>query len=252
MQKSHGGNNYIIVYNGELYNTEELRSSLKCMNFDFTSYSDTEVLLTAYMAWGPECAGRLNGIFSFAVWDSQNKTLFMCRDPLGVNPLFYTINRGVLIFGSEIKAPLAHPNVDAVIDESGICEILGLGPARSPDSGVFKDIFELPPACRLLHSREKTTIEEYWTLKDSPHTDNEGTTCERIRALLTDAIRRQLVSDVPLCAFLSGGLDSSIISAVSAAELSAQGKALITFSVEYANNSQYYEANDFQPAPDDE
>ena len=251
MQKVVDGATYTIVYNGELYNTEELRAELIARGFEFDSYSDTEVLLCAYIAWGTDCARRLNGIFSFGVWDSLRESLFLCRDPLGVKPLYYTNQNGVMIFASELKAILAHPDVQPVIDEIGIYEIMGLGPAHSESSGVFKGIYQLPAAHFLLHTRNKTATYEYWALACDAHTQSEDETAESIRFLLLDAVKRQMFADVPVCTFLSGGLDSSIISAIAAEELKKQGRILDTFSVEYENNGGFYQASDFTPAPDD-
>lgn len=251
MHREHEGNRYTIVYNGELYNTEEVRASLREMGFSFQSYSDTEALLCAYIAWGENCVSRINGIFAFGVWDEQNQTLFLCRDPLGVKPLYYTIQNDVLIFGSELKALLAHPMPEPVIDEAGICEIIGLGPAHSPHSGVFKNIYQLPPAHHLFFSSKGAALKEYWTLKSLPHTESFEETKLHVRELLLDAIRRQLVSDVPVCTFLSGGLDSSIISAVAATEFQKDGERLKTFSVDYEDNDKYYQKTDFVPFPDD-
>ena len=251
MRKTINGNTYTIVYNGELYNTQELRERLLSLNFEFDSYSDTEVLLCSYIAWGPKCAEYLNGIFSFGIWDTRSESLFLCRDPLGVKPLFYTIQNNTLIFGSELKAVLAHPFAEPILGENGICEILGLGPAHSLNSGIFKNIYQLPPAHYLLHTRDRTILHEYWALKEQPHTENLQETGEHIRFILLDAIRRQLVADVPVCTFLSGGLDSSVISAVTAEEFGKQGRQLDTFSIEYENNNQFYQVNDFQPTSDD-
>ena len=251
MQKTVDGSTYTIVYNGELYNTEELRQSLLALGFTFNSYSDTEVLLCAYIAWGVGCAQRLNGIFSFGVWDSLRESLYLCRDPLGVKPLFYTVQGDALLFASEIKALLEHPSVRPVLDEDGICEILGLGPAHSQNSGVLKGVLQLPAAHFLLYTREKTILHEYWKLRDTPHTENADETAEHISLLLLDAIKRQLVADVPVCTFLSGGLDSSTISTVAAREFQKQGRTLDTFSVDYEDNSQFYKSNDFQPTSDD-
>jgi asparagine synthase (glutamine-hydrolysing) len=252
MHKTAGGNSFTIIYNGELYNTEELRKDLLALGFCFLSYSDTEVLLASYIAWGPDCTRYLNGIFSFAIWDAREETLFLCRDPLGVKPLFYTAQGDALIFGSELKALLKHPSVMPDIDENSIGEIIGLGPAHSADSGVFKNIKQLPQGHYLLYSREKTVIKEYWSLKEQDHTENEHETQEHIRFLLTDAIRRQLVSDVSVCTFLSGGLDSSLISAVAAEEFGKKGCTLDTFSIDYENNDRFFTAGDFQPSSDDE
>jgi asparagine synthase (glutamine-hydrolysing) len=251
MQRTVAGRTYTIVYNGELYNTEEVRARLSALGHAFDSYSDTEVLLIAYIAWGPGCTRHINGIFAFGVWDDKDESLFLCRDPLGVKPLYYTVRGDTLVFGSEIKAVLKHPAVEPVLDEKGICEVMGLGPAHTPASGVFRDIKQLPAAHYLLHTREKTAVEEYWSLRAERHTENEQETSEHVRSLLLDAIRRQLAADVPVCAFLSGGLDSSIISAVAAEEFKKEGRALNTFSVEYDGNGKYYEASDFQPSADE-
>ncbi len=251
MQKTVDGNTYTIVYNGELYNTEEVRARLRALDFNFASYSDTEVLLSAYIAWGPDCTRHINGIFSFGIWDEKSESLFLCRDPLGVKPLYYAVRDGVLVFGSELKALLKHPLIEPVLDADGLCEVMGLGPAHTPDNGVFKDVKQLPAAHWLLYTREGTDVREYWVLEDSGHTESVQETCDHLRTLLLDAVNRQLVSDVPVCTFLSGGLDSSIISAVAAEAFKKEGRKLNTFSIEYEDNSQYYTASDFQPASDD-
>jgi asparagine synthase (glutamine-hydrolysing) len=252
MEKTINNNRYIIVYNGELYNTEDLRATLKQKGFTFKSYSDTEVLLTSYMAWGSDCVKYINGIYAFGVWDEKEQSLFLARDPLGVKPLYYTIKDDHFIFGSELKTLLTHPIVEPILDEKGICEIMGLGPAHSLDSGVFKNIFQLPPAHSLMYTRDDMKIEEYWQLKDAPHTESEAETLDHVRTLLIDAIKRQLGADVPVCTFLSGGLDSSIITAVAASEFKKSGQKLNTFSIDYDGNKQNFKSNSFQPTSDDE
>ena len=251
MHREHDGNKYTIVYNGELYNTEEIRSSLKELGFSFKSYSDTEVLLCAFVAWGADCVSHINGIYAFGVWDEKNQTLFLCRDPLGVKPLYYTVRDDILLFGSELKTLFAHPLAKPVLDKTGICEIMGLGPAHSLNSGVFKDIYQLPPAHFLLYSEKGMKLQEYWKLQSLPHEESEGETLLHVRDLLLDAIKRQLVSDVPVCTFLSGGLDSSIISAVAAAEFKKRGETLKTFSINYEDNDKYQMKTDFVPDSDD-
>lgn len=251
MKKSAGNNNYIIVYNGELYNTEEIRSILKDNGFTFKSYSDTEVLLTSYIMWGEDCVKHINGIYAFGIWDENNKKLFLARDPLGVKPLFYTIKGDTFIFGSEIKTLLAHPKVDAVIDKQGLTELFGFGPARPLGSGVFKDIKEVPPAFCLTYSTNSIKLREFWKVKAEPHTEDLNTTAEHIRTLLIDAIERQLVADVPVCTFLSGGLDSSIISSIAASYFKRNNMPkLNTYSVDYKDNKKYFKASVFQPNPD--
>lgn len=251
MQRMFHCNTYTIVYNGELYNTEELRAQLKAEGFTFQAYSDTEVLLCAYIAWGPSCVEKLNGIFSFGVWEEKGETLFLCRDPLGVKPLYYRHVGDTLLFASELKALLLHPDVRPVIDADGICEIMGLGPAHTQHSGVFRGIHQLPAAHFLLFTREGITVREYWKLKSAEHREDTDETAEHIRFLLMDAVKRQLVADVPVCTFLSGGLDSSTISAIASKAFKKEGKTLETFSIDYEDNASYYQANDFQPTADD-
>jgi asparagine synthase (glutamine-hydrolysing) len=252
MEKRHGDRRYVIVYNGELYNTEDLRTDLKSMGFNFNSYSDTEVLLTSYIAWGPECVKYINGIYAFGIWDEKEDIFFLARDPLGVKPLYYTIKDDTLIFGSELKALLANPSVEPIIDEKGICEIMGLGPAHSLNDGIFKNVYQLPPAFSLLYTKDGIKTEEFWKLEDRPHRENDLNTQDHVRSLLLDAIKRQLGADVPVCTFLSGGLDSSIISAVAASEFKNSGQTLHTFSIDYEGNKENFKTNDFQPTSDDE
>lgn len=253
MIRTQGGHRYIIVYNGELYNTEEIRQKLLEKGYRFESYSDTEVLLTAYMEWGPDCVQELNGIFAFGVVDETRKRLFLARDPLGVKPLFYTnIDQGIA-FASELKALLAHPLVKPQISTEGILELIGLGPGRSPGNGVFHKIHEVPPGHWLLFTQDHQLIREYWKLESLPHEDSLEQTTERVRELLVDSIERQLVSDVPLCTFLSGGLDSSAISTVAARAFERQNRGpLHTFSIDYLNNEQFFRASEFQPNSDKE
>lgn len=250
MTKKNIDKGFTIVYNGELYNTEEIRDKLKNLGHKFIAYSDTEVLLTAYIEWGEECLRELNGIFAFAIWDQYNQKLFIARDPLGVKPLFYSIVDNKLIFASEIKAILAHPMVEPQVDSQGLCEIFGLGPARSLGNGVFRQIKEVPPAHFLTTENGQIKLREYWKLEAKEHPHSLDETTEYVRALLLDAIKRQLVSDVPICTFLSGGLDSSAISKVAADALKEQGKTLKTFSIDYQDNDKYFKKSLFQPNSD--
>jgi asparagine synthase (glutamine-hydrolysing) len=252
MTRKLGDREYTIVYNGELYNTEEIRNKLKDKGHKFRSYSDTEVLLMAYIEWGENCLKHINGIFAFCIWDEKNKRGFLARDQLGVKPLFYTMNGDSLIFGSEIKSILRHPQVRPIIDETGLLEIFGLGPARSLGNAVFKNIREIPPAHSIIFDCNGIKKRNYWELRAEPHTEGLDDTIDHVRELVVDAIKRQLISDVPLCTFLSGGLDSSAISAVTAKAFKDKGKEkLNTFSVNYEDNKKYFLANEFQPNSDE-
>lgn len=244
-------NKYTIVYNGELYNTEDIRTKLKLKGHKFKSYSDTEVLLHSYIEWKEDCVNHINGIFSFGIWNENEKSLFLARDHLGVKPLFYSYKDNNLLFASEIKAILKHPIIKPIVGTEGLLEIFGLGPARSLGNGVFKEINEVPPAHYLIYKNNKIKIKEYWKVKAEFHTDNYEITKEKVRNLLIDAIQRQLVSDVPVCTFLSGGLDSSIISAVAANYFKNNKKGTLnTFSIDYEDNEKYFRANEFQPTSD--
>lgn len=251
MTKQKEDNSYTICYNGELYNTEDIRKELLKKGYTFRGHSDTEVLLASYMEWKEECVHHLNGIYAFAVWDSADEKLFIARDRLGVKPLFFYENNGNFLFASEIKALLANPEVDALLDQEGLQEIMALGPSRSPGSGVFKGIEELRPAHALVFSRDGLKIWRYWNVKSHPHEDSFEETVEKVRELLIDAVTRQLVSDVPLCTFLSGGLDSSAITAIAARTFEKEGKGhLHTYSIDYEGNSEYFQQSEFQPNAD--
>lgn len=253
MKKNVMNSEYIIVYNGELYNTEEVRSRLLYKGYDFESYSDTEVVLTAYIEWGKRCVQYFNGIYAFAVWNKQTKTLFAARDRIGVKPFFYVQKNNSLIFASEIKAILENKEIVPYIDLNGLSEILFLGPSRIPGNGVIAGIKELKPGyCLLYNAKEGIKVENYWQLESLKHNDNFDTTCENVNYLVTDAIEKQLVSDVPVCCFLSGGLDSSIITDVASKRYKQEGRDRIhTFSVDYKGNNEHFKKSIFQPESDD-
>lgn len=241
---------YTIVYNGEIYNTEEIRNELTAAGYSFDTHCDTEVILKAYHLWKEKSCKKLNGIFAYAVWDDEAKELFLCRDRIGVKPLYFTQKDGIFAFASRIKSLLLIPEVSSDVDENGLNEIFMLGPAKTIGTAVFKDIKELPPATYLKFSGGKYEIKEYWQLKAAEHTENESETIEHTHFLVTDAIRRQLISDVPLCTFLSGGLDSSIISRVASDDYRRKGKTLDTYSVDYTDNDKYFKKSLFQPNKD--
>ena len=211
MIENFGEKKFVISYNGQIYNAKELRETLKEYGFSFKSHSDTEVLLKAYIHYGKDVVFHLNGIFAFAIWDEKKQELFLTRDHFGVKPLFYTIQNNTLIFASEIKALFAYPGIEKILDKQGISELFGIGPAHTAGTTVFKNIFEIKPAHFGVYNYSGLHLKRYWKLVSKPHDDNLKQTCEKIRYLLNDSITSQLVSDKPLCTFLSGGLDSSII-----------------------------------------
>lgn len=241
---------YTLIYNGELYNTDEIRSMLIKCGHRFEGHSDTEVLLHAFAQWKEACLSLLNGIFAFAVWEQNKSSLFLARDRMGVKPLFYKLHDQGLIFASEIKTILAYPTVRAELDAEGVAEILLLGPGRTPGCGVFRGISELEPGCCGYYINNHFAVKSYWKLTDHEHTESFEQTAEHVRSLLLDAIKRQMVSDVPVGAFLSGGLDSSLISSVCTQEMRTRGETLPTFSVDYKDNDIYFVPSKFQPNSD--
>ena len=244
------GETYTMVYNGELYNTEELRRELIRLGHEFQGHSDTEVLLHGYAQWGRGVLDHLNGIYAFAIYHGGK--VFLARDRIGVKPLFYAEHQGGLLFASEIKTILCYPGFRAAIDACGAGELLLLGPGRTPGSGVFRGVRELEPGCWGCWEAGKLTIGRYWKLTDGAHDENFEDTCEHVRWLVEDAIRRQLVSDVPIGCFLSGGLDSSLICSVAAEHLAGKGRQLDTFSVDYHRNREFFVPGKFQPNSDAE
>lgn len=245
-----GGEHYCITYNGELYNTEQLRKKLEKLGHAFATHSDTEVVLHSYAQWGPECLLKMNGIFAFGIWESRKRRMFLARDRIGVKPLFYSLRGEGLLFASEIKTILALPSQRPALDAEGAAQILLLGPGRQPGSGVFRGIRELEPGCWATFEGGTLAIHRYWSLRDREHRENFRQTAEHTRALVLDAITRQMVSDVPIGTFLSGGLDSSLISAVCAKKMEQAGRQLMTFSVGYPENDKYFRAGKFQPTSD--
>ena len=250
MVRKNGPAEYAIVYNGEIYNTEELLSTLRAAGYIPSTTSDTEVILYAYMHYGPDFVTRLNGIFSFAIWDDLRQTLSLYRDRTGTKPLFFALREGTLIFGSEPKALFAHPDVAPRLNFDGLREVLSIGPARTPGCGVFEGVHEVRPGHYLSFSGNGLQDFLYWDLMSAEHGDSYPDTVEKVSFLVRDAIKRQMVSDVPVCTFLSGGIDSSIVTAVASDILTEKGEVLNTFSFDFTENDKYFLSNAFQPERD--
>lgn len=244
------GTEYAIVYNGEIYNTNELTADLKAKGYQFETTTDTEVILYAYIEYGVASVKMLNGIFAFAIWDEGLDSLFLFRDRSGIKPLFYTIQNNTLVFGSELKALFAHPHIKPEIDKNSLQEILGLGPARSEGNGVFKNINEVKYGHYAVFSKYSFIESSYWSLESKEHTDSYAETIDHVKYLINDAITGQMVSDVPVCSFLSGGVDSSIVTAIASNFLKKQGKKLNTFSFDFKGNDEHFKSNAFQPERD--
>ncbi|RFU38534.1 asparagine synthase (glutamine-hydrolyzing) [Actinomadura logoneensis] len=233
----------VLTYSGEVYNFTELRAELAAHGHTFRTRSDTEVVLHAYLRWGDHLAEHLNGMFALAIWDTRTEELLLVRDRLGVKPLYWRRLPGGLAFGSEPKAILAHPAADAVLDADGLRGILGF--FKDVGNSPYRDIHELRPGHILRIRRSGITVRRYWQAPTAPHTDDLPTTVAHVRALLEDIVARQLVSDVPLCTLLSGGLDSSIVTALAAAHGPVR-----SFAVDFAGQAERFVPDPMRATPD--
>ncbi|GAA2697093.1 MULTISPECIES: asparagine synthase (glutamine-hydrolyzing) [Actinosynnema] len=234
-----------LVYSGETYNHVELRAELTALGHTWRTASDTEVVLHGYLEWGERVVEHLNGMYAFAVWDSRDRTLLLARDRMGVKPLCYHPTPDGVLFGSEPKAVLANPLVERAVDDDGLRELLV--PTQRPGWALWKGVTEVEPGTTVTVSRSGIRARTYWTLRTAPHTDDRDTTVATVRELLTDTVRRQLVADVPRCVLLSGGLDSSAITGLAAAELT---EPVRTFSVDFPGQEENFAPDGLRPTPD--
>ena len=249
MTRLHQERKCTIVYNGELYNTTELRALLSNYQLNWETTSDTEIILNGYLAMGTHFFSQLNGIYAFAIYDEGIDSLYLVRDRLGVKPLFYQKWDETLVFGSEPKALFAY-GITPRLDTESFGEVLGLGPARTPGHGVFAEMKELLPGHFLCAKDERITDHCYWQLIAAPHEDSYEETVEKVSWLIEDSICRQMISDIPICTFLSGGLDSSLVSAFCQKHLQKEGKTLSTYSFDFTNNDKNFKPNSFQSSMD--
>ncbi|WP_371494729.1 asparagine synthase (glutamine-hydrolyzing) [Kitasatospora sp. NBC_00374] len=239
----------VLSYSGEVYNHRELRAELELAGHRFRTRSDTEVVLRAYLQWGEHLAERLNGMFAFALWDPRAEELLLVRDRMGVKPLFYHRTPDGVLFGSEPKALFAHPLVRPEVDLDGLRELLSF--AKTPGHAVYRGIHEVVPGQVVHVRREGLTARRYWALEAREHTDDLPQTVATVRELLTDTVRRQLISDVPLCSLLSGGLDSSAVTALAALALRESGQGPVrSFAVDYTGQSEHFRADALRDTPD--
>ncbi len=252
MTRIYKGKKYTIVYNGEIYNTPQIKSEVEALGIKTESSCDTEYVLYSYILWGEKCAEKLNGIFAFTVYDEDKDCVFFARDRFGVKPLFYSMVGNSFVFASEIKSLLKHPKIRPIIDKKGLWQLLFLSPMKLCGTGVFRDISEIEPATYAFFDKKGLNKTKYWELKAEKFYGDRIDAIVDTRDILSDAILSQLVSDVPLCTLLSGGIDSSVISAVAAKEYGSQGEKLSTFSFEYNNNKENFKNSLFQPQADDE
>lgn len=240
------GNTYAIILDGNIYNRNELRKKLIDNDFKIEETGDEELILKAFIFYGYDVVKHINGVYSFAIWNKNKEEIFISRDHFGVKPLYYSIKNNEIIFASEIKSLLEFPSIYPCLDETGIAEIFGVGPAHSPGMTPFKDIYELKPATYVIFNKNYFIKEKYWKMISKEHRDDFRTTCNKVSYLLEDSIKRQLISDKPVCTFLSGGLDSSIITNY----VAKYKDNLNTFSVDYKDNDKNFKKTDFQPDSD--
>ena len=249
MSYTKDGNTYYIVYNGEIYNYKEVKKTLLRKNYTFETNSDTEVIIAAFCHYGPGFVKELNGIFAIAIYDSMRNTLYLYRDRFGVKPLYYTKTGDTLVFASRIDTLFEYPRVRPCIDMNSFNEIFSLGPAKTYGKGVFSGIKEIKPGEYLTYSPQYMTSRLYYRIESHPHTDSYEETVEKTSYLLEDSIRMQMISDVPISTLLSGGVDSSYVSAVCSHFL-PEDTPLTTYSFDYTDNAVYFQANSFQPSED--
>lgn len=249
MSIKYQGNSYHVVFNGEIYNHLELRSELISLGYHFQTSSDTEVIGNAFIHYGPEFVTHLNGIFAIGIYDEFRNTLYLFRDHFGVKPLYYTEAGQTIIFASRIDTLFEYPGVKPSIDINGFNEIFTIGPAKTYGCGVFTGIKEVLPGEYITCSPDYISKQKYYKIKSVPHTDSYEETIEKTTWLVEDSIRRQMISDVPICTFLSGGIDSSLVSAVCAKYLD-KDTVLDTYSFDFEDNDVHFKSNSFQPTQD--
>ncbi|MDI5962898.1 asparagine synthase (glutamine-hydrolyzing) [Streptomyces sp. SL13] len=250
MAVEHDGRTVLVTtYSGEIYNYRELRAELDSLGHAFRTSSDTEVALHAYLEWGESFTERLNGMYAFALWDPRTEELLLVRDRMGIKPLYYYPTADGVLFGSEPKAILAHPLARAVVDTEGLAELIAF--TKTPGHAIYRGMKEVRPGYTVRVRRQGLSVKQYWALDAAEHTDDLDTTVSTVRGLLDDIVARQLIADVPLCTLLSGGLDSSVITALAAKGLAAGGKGAVrSFSVDFVGQTENFQADDLRPTPD--
>jgi asparagine synthase (glutamine-hydrolysing) len=239
-----------LAYTGEVFNFKELRSELEGRGHSFSTRSDTEVVLKSYVEWGPSCAERLNGMFAFAVWDARLEELVLIRDRVGVYPMIYAETPTGLLFGSEQKALLAHPLIHPTVGLDDLREMMST--AGTPDQAGYAQMRSLAPGQFLRAGRNGVKLGQFWSLQPAEHEDDLPATIGTVRELLEDIVARQLISDVPICTFLSGGLDSSALTALVSRELGrVNGGCVRTFALDFEGHAEHFQAEgNIRTSPD--
>lgn len=245
--KKFNGKNYTLMYDGFISNLPELREELKRARVITDGLTQEELLICAFLQYGTDFVKKLNGAFAIVIYDERNNQMFLFRDPLGLRPLFYTIQKQILIFASEPKALLRYPGMEAVVDADGLNELLSMGPAHTPGHTVYRDIYEIKPGHMLSYSKSRLYTERYHQFVVRDHTDSYEDTVAHITELLDHSITVSASTNAPSASLLSGGLDSSVVSA-RLARLS--GDPITTYSFDFIGSNKYFQANSFQPSLD--
>ncbi|MFD5767460.1 asparagine synthase (glutamine-hydrolyzing) [Streptomyces sp. NPDC127049] len=239
----------VLTFSGEIYNYRELRAELITRGHSFRTESDTEVVLEGYLEWGEGVVDRLNGMFAFGVWDARTQELLLVRDRMGVKPLYYFPTADGVLFGSEPKVILANPEIPRRVNENGLRELLDM--VKTPEHAIFTGMYEIRPGHTVRVRRQGLVKRRYWALEAREHTDSLETTIDTVRGLLDDIVSRQLISDVPLCSLLSGGLDSSAVTALAARALAARGAGPVrSFSVDFVGAEENFVPDPLRATPD--
>ncbi|MER8187501.1 asparagine synthase (glutamine-hydrolyzing) [Kitasatospora sp. NPDC094015] len=241
----------VLSYSGEVYNHHRLRAELRRAGHEFRTRSDTETVLRGYLEWGDSVVDRLEGMYAFAIWDTRRERLLLVRDRLGVKPLYWAEVDGGLVFGSEPKALFAHPEITPRVDADGLREAFGLVFGTGPT--LWAGVRELPPGALLTLDRTGRREQQYWQLTARPHTDDRDDTVERVRSLVNRTARAQLEADVPLCSLLSGGIDSTVLTALAADELrlaEGPGARLRSYAVDYSDQAERFTQDELRTGHD--
>jgi asparagine synthase (glutamine-hydrolysing) len=248
MSADTAGGAVAMVYSGEAYNFTDLRRELIRRGHQFTTDSDTEVVLRAYLEWGDSLAERLNGMYAFAIWDSRENKLVMVRDRMGIKPFYYYETPDGVLFGSEPKAILANPAAERTVTLDGMRELFAF--IKTPGHAVWKGMHEVEPGTVVTVSSSGLRTTRYWALQTRPHSDGQAASVAHVRELLEDIVRRQLVADVPRCTLLSGGLDSSAMTALAARQLAKTGETVRSFAVDFVGQTENFVADELRSTPD--
>ncbi len=236
----------VLIFAGEIYNFVELRAELAAAGQRFRTSSDTEVILRGYLQWGDAVVDRLNGMFSFAIWDARVSRLVLVRDRLGIKPLYFMRTGDGVLFGSEAKAILANPAAPRVVDADGLREWLAF--IMTPRHAMWSGMNQVEPGTVVVVDEGGLRERRYWRLEARDHRDDLTTTLHRVRELLDDTVARQLVADVPQCVLLSGGLDSSALTALAASALGSE--RVRSFSVDFVGRTESFLPDDLRSTPD--